>query len=837
MSRPPRFRTAYSTTGDPMPNRRTLDYLGSEFSDFVERQRALASEDLGFPASTAEGDFAGTLMELSALVAHVLGVYQDRYAGEAFLGTAQSQKSLVRHGRRLGYEPSAGLSATGYVVLTAKEGLRGTIAKGFALASSPVGEKKAQDYETLDDLDVDADHNEMRPNAKTELVPLSGATTFQVVGVGHRLEVGEYAVVKVGSGGFQTTSVQVSAHELTAVSEDEASDTTTITVKPALPTGVSFTGATLLAKPGTRTHLFGWDTSPNDFPEANLTGGAYGSDPAVGAKSYGYVVSPAHDIDDLYLAVELKKSALDQPAVRLVGSAPTAFKVVKETAVSVMFKRVERVVIKDGSTPPKTLLDTKPTVQVSRAVTAIRVEDNAGKNQPRGDHPIRTSQWLLGFGLEVPLVTTRPNGAALTLPLTLDRAAPGLAPGQLVALSTLRGVSPAITEIARLTFVDEVDGLTTVSFDVLDPSKGGRAWTLGELRLLGNVVAISHGKTIAEVLGDSDGATPFLRFALKQRPLTHLPRADGAEPALELRVADVRWTRVVDFEGSTEHDRHYLVQRDEAGTIHVVFGDGRRGAVPAAGKRHIAAAYRIGVGRVGNAGAFAVSHIKKSHPILDEAVNPRGALGGADPVGLEDVRAQATTYIKTFDRAVSVEDHRGLALGYPGIVKANACWTELFGSRVEGVMVIVADAAGDAPAIPEITAFLQRRRDDTVPLEVVGASRVDLYLRLQLDLDPAFEPELVRRAVRAVLTSEADAGLFTFAGRDLGQPAFLSQIYERVVAVEGVRFAEVWHFDTLAEVNAKTPVRVVDTVTVRPDEWLALDPKALGFDPATEASP
>ena len=836
MSRPPRFRTRYSTTGDPMPGQRTLDYLGSEFADSVERQRALASEELGFPPSTAEGDFAGTLMELSALVAHVLGVYQDRFAGEAFIGTAQSQKSLVRHGRRLGYEPSPGLSATGHVVFTAKDGLLGTIAKGFALTSAPVGEKKAQDYETLDDLDVDAGHNEMLPDASTEPVPLTGATTFQIAGVGHRIEAGEHVVVKVGSGGFLTTSVKVSAHEVTAVSEDEAADATTLTVKQALPMGVSFEGATLLAKPDTHTHLFAWDTSPNDFSEAALKGGAYPGDPAVGGTAVGYVVSPAHDSHDLYLAVELGKSALGKPVIRLIGSAPTAFKVSSEGAVSAMFKRVGHIQFQDGATPPN-VQHIYPTVSTSRAVTAIRVQTNAGTVQLRSGQEIRTSQWLLDFAIEVPLVTSRPSSAALTLPLTLDRAVAGLAPGQLVALSTLEGASPAVTEIARLTFVDELAGLTRVSFALVDPPSAGRAWTLGELRVLGNVVGVSHGKAISEVLGDSDGVTPFLRFSLKQKPLTHLPGVGGAEPALEIRIADVLWTRVVDFEESTTHDRHYLVQRDEAGTTSVVFGDGQKGAVPAAGKKHIVATYRVGVGRVGDAGAGAVRNIKKSHPILDEAVNPRPVFGGADPVGLEDVRAQATTYLRTFDRAVSVEDHKHLALRFPGVVKANAAWTELFGAGVEGVKVVVADAAGDAPAIPAITAFLQARRDDTVPLEIVSATRVDLYLRMQLDVDPAFEPELVRRAVRAALTSEADGGLFTFAGRDLGQPAFLSQVYERVVAIEGVRFALVWHFDTLAEVAAMTPVRVVDTVAIRPDEWLALDPMNLDFAPASEVSP
>ena len=36
------------------------------------------------------------------------------YASEAFLGTARSDTSLVRHARRLAYQPDAGVAATGY---------------------------------------------------------------------------------------------------------------------------------------------------------------------------------------------------------------------------------------------------------------------------------------------------------------------------------------------------------------------------------------------------------------------------------------------------------------------------------------------------------------------------------------------------------------------------------------------------------------------------------------------------------------------------------------------------------------------------------------------------
>ncbi|AGP41497.1 hypothetical protein [Sorangium cellulosum] len=842
MSRPPRFRTRATTTGNPLPGQRALDYLPSEFADFVDRQRGLAAEELGFPPSTAEGDFAGTLMELSALVAHVLGVYQDTYAGEAFLSTAQSQKSLVRHGRRLGYEPSPGLSATGHLVLTVKPGLRGTIRAGFAVSSSPVGEKKAEDYETLDDVDVDADHNELLSDATLEPKALAGAAAFEVSGTGLGLEPGEIVVVQAGSGGFLTSSVSVSAHEITAVSEDEAGETTSLGVKPPLPAASFGAGAVLLARPKSRLHLFAWDSSPESFPDAKLAGRKFPGNPSVNAVAYGYEVSPSYSDDDIYLAGELASPVLGTPVVRLDGGAMTALKVKGEAPRSVLFKRVEHLQVPDPAEPTNTSkkVDLYPTITVSRTVTALVVQDGAGAQLSRLSQPIRTSQWLLDWSLAAPLVTTQPSTAPVAFPVTLDRAVPGLAPGQLIALCTLEGASAAVAEIARLTTIGKDEGgRTQVSWQMVEPASSATPWRLGALRLRGNVVRVSHGKAVSEVIGDSDGVTPFLRFALKQKPLTYVPGPDGGAPALDVRVGGVRWARVVDFERSTPHDRHYLVQRDESGASHVVFGDGVKGAIPGQGKKHIVADYRTGVGRGGNAGAGSVSRIKKSHPLLEKAENPRPVQGGADPAALEHVRTQATGYIRTFGRAVSVADHRDLALLYPGIAKANAVWTELAGTGVEGVRVIVADREGNAPAVEPLRAFLDARRDDTVPLDIAGAVAVGLHLRVDLEVDPDFDVELVRQAVRdALCRADEDApGLFAFAGRGLGQPAFLSEVYERILAVAGVTFVEVWHLDTLSALEEGAPVRVVDTLVARPEEWLELRPEHLGFAPASaEAS-
>ncbi|OJH34516.1 putative baseplate assembly protein [Cystobacter ferrugineus] len=822
-----------------------MDYMPSEFADLVDRQRALAAEELGLVSSGQEGDFAGTLMELSALVSHVLGFYQDRYAREAFLGTAQSARSLVRHGRRLGYEPDPGLAATGHLLFTLHEGLAGTIARGFAVSSAPVGEKKAQDYETLDDVEVDHQHNELPVRERFEPYKLTYPNTrFEVMGVELGLKAGDVIVI-------ESNDKKLSVHTLTAVEESADGATTRLTVDTGLPHDLIRPGFRLLARPASIVHLFGWDSSPLTYPEADLQQAKRYPLEAEEEKvdeARGYVVGEYAD-DDLYFSRELGRSVVGTPVVRLAGSALEAFRVESQVSKAVAFRRMSKVTVTsvglDAENRPTTTTEKIPVRgEISGTVTTLRVRTGEGSFLKRSDQAIRESLWMLDFQLAVPLVHERLSTQSLTLQLALDGLFEELKPGQLLALSSF---DPSVddVEIAEITSVgsDVERTHSWISFRIVDPSTSGRAWTLGELRIRGNVARISHGKTVEEALGDSDGITPFLHFPLKNKPLTHLPGPDGAVPALEVRVAGVLWTLVEDFYESDAYDRHYLLRRDEAGSTFVCFGDGRHGAIPPAGRKHITARYRVGLGRDGNAEPERVDRIKKAHPLVERAHNPRPVSGGADPAGAEDVRSQATRFIRTFGRAVSVQDYADLALLFPGVARASAAAAPVGqlragrGAGRVGVRVIVADAEGQSPGpLGEIQKFLQARSDGVVPIEVAGPSTKELVLRLYLEVDRAFLPEAVQASVRdALYGNRPDApGLFTFAGRQLGQPAFLSEVYARLSALPGVSFIQVTTFEPGP--GGEVP-RVLDVIQAAPGQWLRLTPEGFDFSLPAGVSP
>ncbi|HEY5959268.1 MAG TPA: putative baseplate assembly protein, partial [Polyangiaceae bacterium] len=347
------------------------------------------------------------------------------------------------------------------------------------------------------------------------------------------------------------------------------------------------------------------------------------------------------------------------------------------------------------------------------------------------------------------------------------------------------------------------------------------------LIVLGNVVRVSHGKTVSEVLGDSDGITPFLRFSLKKSPLTYLPEATGAVPALEVRVNDVLWTMVSDFADSGPEDRHYIVQRDESQVSQVVFGDGRKGAIPSSGQRNIRATYRVGLGRIGNIDAEQLSRLEKAHPLIKIARNPLPISGGTEPAALDQIRFEATRFIRTFDRAVSASDYADLALLFPGIARAEAA-----SMPNSGVTLVVADA--DGHALADETAFkrfIDARRDPGVPLDLKKPFDPKLFLHVRIEFEHAFFDWQIDRAVRGVLcgTSETAPGLFTFRGRQMGEPAFLSRVYEVIQAIPGVVFVQIIHFDLISEKDAGTSI-AQDSIRVATYEWLSLPPNNLIID-------
>lgn len=820
MSRPPRpHHQNPPTHGALVVERGRLQMQPLTAQDLLAIQRQLASDELGLASPGGEGDFSETLFELSALVAHVLGKHQDFYASEAYLGTASVTQSLIRHGWRLAYVTDPGLSATGTAAITVPPGLVGELPAGLALSSAPVGERKAQKYETLAPRRVDSSWNAIEPE-QAHVGRSYAGDELTLVGVGHRLEIGEHVALVE-----RDDPSKAELHRIELVREDLDEDTTHVRLVGSLTGTIDDPAAwTLYAHPRDQQRLFGSDADPVVFPPEQLaSAGAY-PEPPIGFNAdtppqYGY--RPI-DLDpgDVFTAARLDEALAGQWLLIWKDAELELVRAVDQYDVELSFHAWQVVAHETHvANIVYTLVDAieRWLAASTTALTLVRPDGTSVTRAELGPG----ARLRHGFELALSLVTERSNlalhepGQALVLAGRL-----ALEPGMRVLLSDRAVVR---VQLVELTSVELGETTTTLGYAQVGPSVG--AWPLGDLIVLGNVVPVSHGSSRTEVLGDSDGVTPLQRFVLRKPRVTQLPGPGGAEPSLELQVGEVTWTRVVDFEQSQPSDRHYRVEIAADQRLHVIFGDGRRGAIPPRGRRHIVAVYRVDLGVEGNLEANALTRLAQRHPLVAAIRNPLPLVGGTEPADASAVKREATRWIRTFDRAVSTRDHADLALLFPGVARANASLRP-----AGGVLLVVADAEGSPIAdLEPLAEFMRARRDASVPLEIVGPEPVPIRVVASLEIDRAFNPIAVELAVRTALHGEIEGapGWFTFPARELGQAAHRSELYAQLQAIPGVVFVHVEVFQ-IFDPDLKHDLH--DTIVVRPYQWLSLAPAQLSLN-------
>ncbi|HVX67375.1 MAG TPA: hypothetical protein VHA11_12265, partial [Bryobacteraceae bacterium] len=118
--------------------------------------------ELAALTTRSDDDYAITLLDLWAAVADVLTFYQERYANEAFLRTAQFRESILRLAGLIGYRLRPGTAARTSVAFTLDQGARLTIAAGQKVQSVPQADAQPQTFETLEAVAADWRFNRLR---------------------------------------------------------------------------------------------------------------------------------------------------------------------------------------------------------------------------------------------------------------------------------------------------------------------------------------------------------------------------------------------------------------------------------------------------------------------------------------------------------------------------------------------------------------------------------------------------------------------------------------------------------------------------------------------------
>lgn len=321
----------------------------------------------------------------------------------------------------------------------------------------------------------------------------------------------------------------------------------------------------------------------------------------------------------------------------------------------------------------------------------------------------------------------------------------------------------------------------------------------------GNLVEATQGKTEKEeILGNGDNRQIFQSFQLSKSPLTYLTSASETPsevPQLEIWVNDRRWQRVPSFFGHQPKEEIYIVREDANGESWVQFGDGKTGARLPSGIENVVAKYRTGVGATGALKEDTTVQADDTLDRLDKIWLPDAASGGSQPETGNHAKEAAPGKIQSLGRLVSLKDFETETLATPEIAKVAAAW-ELVDNVPAVVLTVLMETGGDKE-IEQVRSTLnhynQCRGSQRFPIIVRAGALQFVYLDITVGIDPTFREERVKQAIAdalGVLEDDLDKpnGLFSLHQRQFGQKEYATRIEGVVQNAEGVVWTSVIAF-------------------------------------------
>lgn len=341
----------------------------------------------------------------------------------------------------------------------------------------------------------------------------------------------------------------------------------------------------------------------------------------------------------------------------------------------------------------------------------------------------------------------------------------------------------------------------------------------------GNLVEAQQGKTEKEaVLGNGDNRRQFQSFKLPKKPLTYHNQAAATPPEvpeLKIYVQDRLWTQVDVFFGQGPKEQIYIVREDEEGNSWVQFGDGETGSRLPTGSRNIKALYRTGNGAYGALKEETNPQAGEKLDRLDKLHMPAPASGGDEPETGDNAREAAPGKTQALGRLVSLRDYESEALGVSGVSKAFARWVVDDDRSVVEVTVLMETGRDNEFSNVEdiLNKYNRCRGARRFPVKVNPGKRAYLSLGIILQREPTYKKEKVMAAVKAALgvtglesdNIDGSEGLFGSRARQFGQHAYANRVEAVVQQVEGVAWAEVKQLYLLE--NVRDPVEDIPTAT------------------------
>jgi hypothetical protein len=756
------------------------------------------------------------LLEGASVLGDILTFYQELYANEVYLRTAQWRESIADLVKLLGYRLSPGLGGKATFAFEVKGDKPVIIPKGFPVKAQLEGLEQPAEFEIVEETiayPALSKFNLYRPFHFPNIT--TGSSGFSVEtsvlrNAGITLNEGDRLML-VASPSDPATQNQIAVVAKTS----ERFDRTEITIDGSWQGG--WAGAQISAyKLGRSFRYFGYNTPPKETLIVN-------NEVVQNDVSFSTRVGLPHGMYMAYLhgtyypLPNLNSFPLDQQAEDIsVGSALLVTlrlsadasgiggyhfferKITKVTSATLTIGsltggatvlELNSVVALPSATPPLLFTDIR-TVDFHEVIGPKLTLKSAIEPSVTSD---KTRLYYFGDAISYQKLHHRSvqivrNSQVEQAVLTIDSS------------SLLSSTGPALRP---LTLNPQLQVFTHDDFPLDEP----------KIHIYGNLADATQGKTEKEaVLGNGDNRQTFQTFKLPKAPLTYHNSAGETPPEvpeLQIYVNDRLWKRVPSFFGRGAKEEIYIVREDVNGDSWVQFGDGKTGARLSSGLKNVIARYRTGTGAHGAVKEGATAQADGKLDRLDKIQLPGVASGGSEPETGDNAREAAPGKIQSLDRLVSLKDFETEALAISGVSKASAAWE--LKDNVPAVVMTVLMETGRDKEISEVRYILNNynkcRGSQRFPVIVYQGKLRYVYVDIVFSPDPSFREKLVRKAIKEALGvadeegNDIDGlrGLFGLSKRRFGEREYASRIEGIVQNVKGVVWVKVKALGLLEE--------------------------------------
>lgn len=381
----------------------------------------------------------------------------------------------------------------------------------------------------------------------------------------------------------------------------------------------------------------------------------------------------------------------------------------------------------------------------------------------------------------------------------------------LLTVTLYNNSGTAVTIPAGTRFSGEVvvdNAVNTVTFTSIEeavvPIKVGS--TRGETTVLceeGLYSTVEANNVYGTDLGSSDGSADQT-FDIPDDPVV----SDSVEVYVESGNTFRKWTRVQHLIDYGPNDPVYTTRFDSNNRVFIVFGDGISGAIPTV-HATIRAKYIVGGGVIGNVNIGTINTIDYIPGLSEGQVaaiagvidvdNTSAAIGGESPESNNSIRNNAPKFLRTQNRAITLDDYANLALSVENCGKSKAV-----ASSYTSVTLYIApqrdDIDGDpAPGLDDlgaptvewttlrdnVAAYLADKTLAGVSVTITQPTYVPVTMNIQYRRDPQYTQAVAERSLKQAIVDN-----FSYNYIEFGELLTVQEVEFAVQGIPGILSAK-----------------------------------------------